>query len=163
MTRRLSLIFVAVSVIAALAGCGGGTKQVTATSSRSTGDAVSPPQLIARADAICQRLNVQFAAHKPASQAIAEIARVAPRRAIAEQRVVTELSDLTVPASVARAWRAIIADRRGLAAQLAQIGRDASNGNAAGVRALSASKERLHNDLQATAERAGFTSCSQVG
>ena len=119
--------------------------------------------MIAGADAICGRLNAKFAAGKATSLRVREIARLAPSRAALERTTATELSKLTPPASIASDWRQIIAYRKTLAEELVKLGQDAKLNDAAGIRALAASKKRVHGQLLSTATRDGFKDCSRVG
>ncbi|HEY2142002.1 MAG TPA: hypothetical protein VGG98_08080 [Solirubrobacteraceae bacterium] len=119
--------------------------------------------MIARADAICRRLNAELAASKPASQGVHEIARVAPRRAALEQAAVSELSKLMPPAKIAREWQRVVAYRRTLAQELVKAAQFARANDIAAIRSLATSKARGHKELNAIAIRAGFTDCARIG
>lgn len=175
--------FVLVAAALAAGGCSGGTSETKSsqTSSNGSGQALSssharpagsPPssaegsparsQLIARADTICKRLDTKLAAISPANLSMREIARFAPPRAALEQAAVMELSKLAPPASIARDWQQLIAYRRTLMEELFELGRDAKANDAAGIRALSASKKLVHQKLLTVATRDGFKYCSAV-
>lgn len=120
-------------------------------------------RFVAKADAICQRLNTQFAASKPNGQDVSEIARIAPERTALEEQTVVELSHLVPPPTVAVAFRKIVADRRTLAQELAQLGDAAKRKDTKELNRLTASKLRMHTQLHSTASTAGFESCGLVG
>lgn len=120
-------------------------------------------RFVAQADAICQRLNAQFAASKPNSQDVSEIARIAPERTALEEQTVVELSHLEPPPAVAVAFRKIVADRRTLAQELAQLGDAAKRKDTKELNRLAASKLRMHSQLHGVASTAGFESCGLVG
>jgi len=168
----LALVVVAVSA----GGCGGGshtassTVPANATASTASNAAASRPpgsdpglrQFIAEADPICRRLDSELAAAEPKSLALAEVARLAPRRAALELAAVTGLGRLAVPAAIARDWRQIVAYRRTLADELLELGQKAKANDAAAIDGLAASKKRVHERLLATASRDGFKYCSRV-
>jgi hypothetical protein len=108
-------------------------------------------------------MNNEFAAAEPKSQSIGETARITPHRAALEQRVVAELGKLPPPATIARQLRRIIAERRTLAQELSEVGRDAKARDTTAVRKLAASKAKLHHEVRAFATAAGFKFCGRVG
>jgi hypothetical protein len=168
MRNRLSAVVLVAATLAA-GGCGDGSSQTPASgATRSSGSLpsggpLSRSELIARADAICLRLNNELAATAAKSVGMREIARVSPRHAALEQTAVMELSKLTPPASIARDWRQIVAYRQTLAEELALLGRYAKVKNARSVRALAVSKKHLHRQLTTVATRDGFKRCSRLG
>lgn len=155
----MSLVLVAAALAAG--GCGGGSSD--ARSAGPLPDGSPRSQLIARADAICRRLNAQIKANKQSSLRLNEIARFAPRNAALEATALKELSKLTPPASIARDWHQVIAYRRTLMEELVKLGRYAKANNARAIHKLAASKKRVHQKLLATATRNGFKDCPQIG
>lgn len=119
--------------------------------------------VIAQANQICRQLNIEFAADKPANSGVTELVRVAPHRAILEARVVRQLSKLTPPPSMARAWRQILSYRQTLAQELSQLVHYARADNVSGIRALAVSKERNHKLLSALAHRHQLKDCARIG
>ncbi len=157
-------LLILLAVVISATGCGGGTSSDRSSgSSRAAATVLSKEQLVAKADAICQRMNNEFAADEPKSQDVAETARLTPQRAVLEQRVVAELSELKPPATIAGQLRRIISARRTLAQELAEVGRDAKNNDTAAVRKLATSKAKLHHELRTFATNAGFNVCGRVG
>src|SRR5665811_446099 len=156
-----------------VAGCGGGSSNApgsgaTVSAAASTQAASGQPtvtaddaRLIASADGICRRFNAQLTGESRAQTS--DIARTAPRNAAIESRAVGELSKLTPPASLASDWSQILAYRRTLAQELVVLAQDARAGNAAGMRALAASKKKVRNELSRLAARDGFKDCTSVG
>jgi hypothetical protein len=116
--------------------------------------------LIAQADPICRRLNVELAAASRASHVA--IATSALRHAALERAAVAELSKLTPPASLANDWRQIIKYRRTLAEELVKLGGYAKANDTQKVKALAVSKTRVHKKLFEIAKRDGFEHCSRV-
>jgi hypothetical protein len=162
-TRGLPLPAVALVLAVTLSGCGsgggGGTRAGHVSSAPSS---ASQPQMIAQANAVCARLNRQFEAHRPASSAIAEIARVAPRRALLEEQAVRELRKLAPPAALAHDWQQVLADRQTLALELAKLGHAATVGDARQIHALAGTKDRVHEELRLLATRDGFAECAKT-
>jgi hypothetical protein len=160
---RTSLLALLVVTISA-AGCGEGRSNDRSTESTNPANVtLSKEQLIAKADAICRRMNDEFAADEPRDQGVTETARITPHRAVLEQRVVSELDELKPPRAFAGQLQRVISTRRTLAEELAAVGRDAKAGDTAAVRKLAASKAKLHHELRAFATAAGFKVCGRVG
>lgn len=156
------MVLTSIVVVGFAAGCGGGTSRSTGPA-RSTAVALPKGQVIAKADAICQRMNSEFAADEPKNLGIAETARITPHRAVLEQRVVSELGSLKPGSEFAAQLQRVISVRKTLADELAEVGTDAKNGDAAAVRKLAVSKAKRHHELRAFATSAGFKVCGQVG
>ena len=157
--RSLSILTAAMLLTA---GCGGGGS--TAPSTHGSPAPNSSQRLfVSQAEGICRRLNAEFAAHKPANQGLGEILRLAPGRAVAEKRVVAELSRLAPPGSMAASMREIIALRRTLASELAKLAAAAKAKDQAAINALARSKEAAHKKLSLSAGAAGITACAQTG
>ncbi len=119
--------------------------------------------MVEQANEVCRRLNTEFAEDKPKSASFAEIARIVPHRVTLEARAVRDLSRLTPPASMAHAWRQIIAYRQILATELVQLVRYARARDAAGIKALTLSKAGIHKKLAALALGHGLPDCSRTG
>jgi hypothetical protein len=171
LTPVLTAVAVAVALALAAAGCGGsgsgdasGSAGGSGTTGGSAGTGSSRAGLVAAADAICRRVNNELAASQKQQKNLEpkEIVRFAPRNAALELKALVELHKLTPPASVAAQWGQILAYKRALAKELAQLGRDASSNDSAGIEALATSKRALHAKLLATASRLGFKECAQT-
>jgi hypothetical protein len=156
-------------------GCGGSsatagsssTSVGTTSAQRSDpsrgGGAVAGSTQLAVAEAICNRVNTSIAASKPANASLPEIARIVPRNAAIERRAAAELTKLRPPASIARDWRLVLGYRRTLAAELGTLVSDARRQDLAAIKVLSAAKRRVHQELLATASRAGLKECGRAG
>lgn len=117
--------------------------------------------MIAKADAICRRVNSQLAAAPP-GVAASQIARSAPRNAALELRAVTDLNKLTPPPALAGDWQQMIAYRQTLADDLLKLAHYAQSNDARSMQALALSKKRVHQKLSKLATRDGFKDCSQL-
>jgi hypothetical protein len=157
----------------AAAGCGGSsTPKPTGTAANGAATNTPVPhthvpgdpsasRVIAKADAICRRVNSELTAAPPGF-AISQIARSAPRNAALEERAIAELSRIRPPAVLARDWRSIIGYRRILAQELLKLVRYAKANDARAIQTLAASKKRVHQKLSALATRDGFKDCSHL-
>lgn len=161
MDKRIQLA-IATGAVLVVSGCGGSGTHLP-SSSRLVAKAASTSSAAEQAQAICERLNSEFAAHRPVSQSISEIARVAPGRVSGERRAIEELSALKPPTSLASGMREVIAYRTKLADELADLVHDARVNDAAAIDALAKSKAQTHETLQARAKAAGLPACSLSG
>jgi hypothetical protein len=158
----------ALAVALSFVGCGGESNSsiVAHATQQATGPKgveLSKSQLIEKADLICRRMNVEFAAHEPRSQSIDESARIVPHRVSVEQRVLAELRQLVPPSSIASDLQRVIAFRNTLARELAELAQVAERRDTAEFHRLAASKARVHSELLAAADGAGFKQCGQTG
>jgi hypothetical protein len=171
MKRRLRalgcLLLVATALLAA--GCGSGSKTTparlatSATSTQPSTPVGSSARFIARADHICAQVNEAIEKVRSKSASTREIERVVPQHEALEQAAARTLSDLTPPSAIAGRWRAMLAYRRRLAGELLELLKVAKRQDAAGIRAIAASKLATHKSLLKTAIQAGFKSCGRVG
>jgi len=160
-----------VAAVALAAGCGGqGKTQQTKSASvprssepRTAHESAAAARLIAKADAICKRLNNKLAATASTGSEARQLARSAPRHAAQERRAVAELRTLTPPASLAADWTQMIAYRQTLLEELVELARYAKANNARAIQSLGASKKRVHQKLKELARRDGFKDCSIIG
>jgi hypothetical protein len=171
MKPSLALALLATGLAAT--GCGGTGATGSSTSGRETTGgtsqsrrptaALTKSQLIEKADTICQRMNAEFAAHEPRSDSIAESARIVPHRVLIEQRVLAELGRLAPPSAIAPDLHRIIAFRKTLALELAELAQVAERRDTARFHKLATSKARVHSELLAAAKGTGFKECGQTG
>jgi hypothetical protein len=152
----------ALAILATLVatGCGSSSKAEPRGSSGPPSESAAAARLIAQADPICRRLNVELAAAARASHVA--IATSALRNAVLERTAVAQLSKLTPPASLAQDWRQILRYRRTLAEELVKLGGYAKANDAQAIKALAVSKKRVHKKLFEIARRDGFEHCSRV-
>lgn len=170
--KRWVAALIAASMLAA-AGCGGSSAPKptgTAANRAATNTAAahrrvpgdpSASRVIAKADAICRRVNGELTAAPPGF-AISQIARSAPRNAALEERAIAELNRIRPPAALARDWRQIIAYRQILAQELLKLVRYAKANDARAIQTLAASKKRVHQELSRLAARDGFKDCARL-
>lgn len=154
------------------AGSGGSSQSAVSTQQSPASHTVSAPaagppaanaKLIAEAEPICAALNTALATAAPVGLDARKIAAGAPAHVLLERRAVEELSRLRAPAAMAGDWRQIIAYRRTLASELAQLARVAKAGDSASIGALAVSKRKVRLQLLGLATRDGFTACTRVG
>jgi hypothetical protein len=171
---RLRRRAVASAVVLALTvtGCG--------SNSHSGGDAGGPAALgaasqavkpaqtaeaasfIKKADTICKKLDNVLDIVLPKSNSLHEVANLAPGRAELEQRAVTKLRHLRVPAGLSAPWHEMLQLRATLARELVAYGRAAAKRDKATLTALTKSKARVHQRLARVGHAAGFNECSEV-
>jgi hypothetical protein len=146
------------------AGCGGGaaSKAVDGQHASDKVSATRSSSVIARAEAICAREIAAFKADAPKDATTAELIRHTPRRVAEETRVVSELSGLAIPAASASGWREVLAARRALARELAELGAAARRDDRAAIARLEKSKASEHQVLLAAARRVGLEQCGQT-
>jgi hypothetical protein len=150
-----------VIAVVALGACGG-AGSTRAVKSSTSDSSTATTLFIARADAICQRLDAELAAGEPKHLSVRQLASRAPLHAALEQKAVVSLGKLAPPSSLAGDWRQILSLREGLAQALAEVGRDARRGDQPGIQAVATSKKRLHAALFGLASHDGFRYCSQA-
>jgi hypothetical protein len=167
-------------LVLSVAGCGGGSSSPAASSSTGNttsrtaptttagkttaapGDEQPKARVIAQADGICKRLNVELEASFPKRQSRTEVLRVVPRNVISEQKALSELNKLAPPASFAAEWRRMLGYRQALATELAKFLQSERSNDQVAVKALNSAKRRAHAALQATA-KSGFEDCAKLG
>ena len=165
MFRHLPASFVAIAVALTGPGCGASVdsktalKPVKASTAPHSRDKVATSGFISAADSICNRLNIAIADPPGTVLNNANLAKLAPRHAALERKAVSELKRLVPPASMASDWLKILAYRRTLAKELAQLGVAAGANDAAAIKKLAASKGRVHNQLETLASHEGFRAC----
>ncbi len=187
--RRSAPLALMLVTAAALAGCGGGSgtsssstpaKAVASTAQTapsSTAPAAtaasqtasvpsaggSPKDLVANADAICGRINTEFADEHPNNATMPEVERVAARRAGAEEAALIELRRLRAPRALARPWQQILAYRLSRVQNLRALAEYAASSDERGMAKIVATGESLKRKLLAAASDAGFNACAEAG
>lgn len=152
-----------------LAGCGAGTSSpghstpTDASVGSSSSSAVGSEGLVAQADRICRKGNVQLARSSVKGKQAAEAADVIVDNERIERRVAGELAKLSPPAELAPALGRVVAYRRTLANQLGDFAVLARRKATASFPALAKKKLQAHKRLQEVASRAGFKDCAKIG
>src|ERR1700729_1019990 len=121
-TQLVALSLVAIA--SAIAGCGESSKATP----------LSKAELIAKADAVCAHVMVQY--HANGYTTTQSIVSRAPRVAAAEQTGVAELRKLTPPASMASDWQQIVENAQTIANDTAKLGQYAKENNLKAATAL---------------------------
>jgi len=153
----------AVAVLLALAfmlGCGAGRNASGQHGSTST---PADSQALAEAGSDCAWLNGALTTHIPAGLSRGSLARLVSENADLEKGVAAELDKLAVPASLRGTWKAMLADRRTLATELAEYASAKARGDESRAQALLRSKALLRRNLLETADAAGVARCAHVG
>jgi hypothetical protein len=163
-SRRWASCALGILALAA-AGCGGGS--ATTGSSQPLASSQSPAsspsaQLIARADAICQRRNAALDAVVLKSAKAAAVVRFAAQSAALERAALSELSQLQAPASMASGWQQLLSYTQKLLSDIVKLEAYAKHDDSRSVAALSHSTEATMRQLQVTATQAGFKDCSRL-
>jgi hypothetical protein len=117
-------------------------------------------ELIARADAICRRVNTLR--HSTTITSRADLARVLPPFAAYEQSALVNLTKLTPPASMKSDWNKIVANFRILAGDTEQVAEHAKSNTLSKVGSLSVALNHAGQRVSAVAARDGFKDCSQI-
>lgn len=119
-------------------------------------------QLIAKADAICRRVNARLSSANNTIKTQQDIARVAPKLSAFEQAALAEMSKLVPPAALAEDWKVIVTGAQTLADNTAKLGEYAGSNNLKAARTLIATSQKVQQRMLATAKRDGFKDCSQA-
>jgi hypothetical protein len=161
---RTYLTALAITALA-VTGCGASTKSSgtsgSITSSEAAEQTLTRPNLIAKADAVCHRVNMKRTSNKIGSQQ--EIAHSATELASYERHALTELNKLVPPAFLANDWRQILANRQTIADDTLAVGRDVNSNNVTAAHTLLSEIEQVQRRMFAIARRDGFNDCAQTG
>jgi hypothetical protein len=172
---RLAVAFVLAATTLAASGCGGSSKATSTpapatsaantTSSTATEASVKPSgkplsrsELIARADAICYRLNARRSATTIGRPQDYE--RVVPALASYELAAATEMGKLVPPASMAHDWQQIVAGSRTVAAATGRFHTYAEAKAGTLAHTIDLVLGKGIDELVHAAKRAGFKDCS---
>jgi hypothetical protein len=135
------------------------TPQASA-STTATAPALSRSQLIARADAICARVNTHLAHTTVHSSR--ELVQAAPGIAAFERSALAELKRLTPPVALSADWKTMLGGLE-LLAQATQKYGEYVGANQTGVATgFAQSVQERQRQVAAVAERDGFQSCGKI-
>lgn len=174
---RLAALALAATTLAA-SGCGGSSKTTSTSTAAATtapsstgststttaattaqhGKALTKAQLIAKADAVCKRIEVRL--HAQGAKTVSDVVRLAPQLAAYHQARAAELDRVTPPASLEADWKQIVAAMHTAAEDTVKFGEYTKANNAAGTQELQAAAIRLHQQTLAIAMRDGITKCA---
>jgi hypothetical protein len=156
LARRFLPLLPALLAAATLAGCGG--SQASAS-------------LAAKADPICEatvakreaaNASLTHGPSLPGPSALQALARTSPGLAIYESDAVSQLRKLDPPASLAGAWRSMLAELQQLANDTARLGALAKQGNLTAAKHVLAESRGTRARLISTATLDGLTPCGQA-
>jgi hypothetical protein len=180
-THRSVLASMTMGIVLVFAGCAGTSKKNTTVPSKTSdattmvtarttsisdgdpGKGLSQAQLVAHADPICKRLNLRLRAAKDEPKSKQDLARIAKRRATVENHALNELTQIVADRSIAAEWQQILANRRVLTEDLAQIATFAQANNTPDQNVAVNSAISSQRQMAATAKRMGFKDCVFVG
>lgn len=145
-----SASLVLAAVLFTTAGCGHTSNNASLTRS----------QLIAKADAICQRLQTTLESNNVGTSQ--DIGRVAPELASTERAALAELRKLTPPSELAGDWREILAGARSLAESTERLGEYARQNKYSSARRFIVSAEAVHHQMTAITTQDGFHDCTHA-
>jgi hypothetical protein len=163
MSHRLRLLVPIASVIAALmAGCGG-------SGAGHTGP-LTHAQLIAKATPICNasikkqsEAATQLRKTNASGEALLEaLAKSAPGLASSQSQSVSQLRELTPPASLAHDWQSLLAGLQRLAEGTAKIGANAKKKDLPAVEQAVSAGNATRSQLLNLASHDGFGTCGRA-
>ena len=171
----MTLAFAA--MVLSLTACGssstaGGAKTSTRSDASSTNAAPRSSSgasrsadagFVARANAICRKLNREIATNPAKNGSRRELLHVVPRNESSERVALKELSALAPAARAAGPWRQMLALRREAIAELGALVTATRHDDRAVSKTIIARKKRLHARLKAVATEAGLTECASLG
>jgi hypothetical protein len=171
-----------VATMLAASGCGGSSDSSKSSSKSSThAESIAssstialPPskpltraQLIAKADAICSRVNAKFASYASAKLPNGEnllsakgLAEATPQLVSAEQSALAELHKLTPPAELTSAWKQMLSGAQTIAVGTTRVGEYAKANNLGGATSVLQSVADAERQAYAAAKEAGLVDCT---
>jgi hypothetical protein len=164
-------------VVTFTTGCGHSSQTASTaahsstSSSRPAGDSnanpSTPKAAVAKfrtsASAICQTINGELESSKPSSTSVAELIRFTPRHVAIERAGLAKLEALQAPSSLSTTWQQMIGYRKQLLSQLAELAHDAQISDRARIKQLTASKLKLHTELQKAGAQLDSAACGKLG
>lgn len=174
---RMRIITVATMAAAlAVSGCGSGgsgkaaansntVKEVSATVTGTTSSSAPSPttlgrgEFVAKANAICKRVNTYLGAVNIRTRA--EYGTVLPELATHERVAFAELGKLAPPASLATAWKQLVTGGQALADDTTRLGEIIASHKSSASRALVDSANEIQKSMHGAARRAGVVQCAQ--
>jgi hypothetical protein len=153
LVMRLAGTSVAMVVLAS-AGCGGPATDTTSSARDTT---LNRAGLVAGAEAICKRLDMEYREYVYTTTA--SIARFAPRVAADEQIGVLEMRRLVPPASMVSDWNQLADIDEAIANDTDKLGEYAEEDNLKAAAPLYSAERRHHREALALATRDGFKAC----
>jgi hypothetical protein len=172
-SRRCIVTVLAVLAVLVSAGCGGNTASTGSTTSAAShktpavatsaaAKSRDGARLIARADAICRRLNSQVIASGGPHTA-EEIVRLVPKNAALERMANADLQRLGPPPALGRGWRAFLSFRRKLVTELDALVAAKRRNDARAAQIATTAKGILHGLMGSTATHLGVRDCAHIG
>jgi hypothetical protein len=174
--RRTSIATLAATgAVLAAAGCGGSSKSSSAgtgngtasnsttaadTTPKPTGPQLSRTQLIAKADAVCARVNKKrnsVSLSSPESY----MTLLSPFAAY-EKNAMAELARLNPPSSLKNNWEKFVRGDESVANTTSKLAQYAAEGNIKITQSLVIALNQTERQVTATAKHAGFVACASL-
>jgi hypothetical protein len=134
----------AVAVLVLLvAGCGGG---------------LSKDELVAKADAICKRVN-QRMAKEPDPKSAADLERLAKRTVAISNPAIRDMEALEPPDELKADFKKFIASLKQQLDLTKKIGAAAAKGDTAGIQKVGADAQKAENEYRRLTGKIGFKEC----
>jgi hypothetical protein len=134
----------AVAVLVLLvAGCGGG---------------LSKDELVAKADAICKRVN-QRMAKEPDPKSAADLERLAKRTVAISNPAIHDMEALEPPSELKADFTKFIASLKQQLELTKKIGAAAAEGDTAGIQKVGADAQKAENEYRRLTGKIGFKEC----
>jgi hypothetical protein len=122
------------------------------------GDQLSRDELIARGDAVCDRVN-RAIAREPEPRTTRELERLARRTVTLSDPAIADLEELEPPDELAGSYEEFIASLKRQRNLAAEVGKAARDGDVGQVQELTASAGRLQEEYRRLTRRIGFKEC----
>jgi hypothetical protein len=134
---------VAVLLIGSVAGCGGG---------------LSKGELVAKADAICARVNKQIA-REPEPRSARDLQRLASRTVEISDPAIEEMAALEPPDELEADFGKFVASLKKQRDLTKQIGEAAGEGDTAKIQQVGADAQKAQAEYQRLSNKIGFKEC----
>ncbi len=150
MPRKHLVALVLAATTLAASGCGESSKSTELTQA----------ELIAKADAICTHLHIQF--HEHGIKTDQDFARYVPLLGVHEQAATAQLRKLVPPNSMASDWKRILDGTQTAANDTTKLGQYAKEHSSQPTASLLATGQQAQQEVAAIAQRDGFKDCART-
>jgi hypothetical protein len=175
--KRMVALALAMTTLT-VAGCGGSSAKSSSTGTKTSathstitqpstvpaeapgGRRLTRAELVAKADAVCRRLNKKAGSMSISS--LQDIVRLAPRVSGYYRMAFAELRRLAPPVAMASDWRAIVTDIQPLAGEIMVWAGYARDNDPASVAKVEGNVKAIQQHRFAIARRDGFRDCGEL-
>jgi hypothetical protein len=120
----------------------------------------SRADFVKRANAICKRVNDQIATAGQA-RTVADVQRIGPAIIAAEQRGLTDLRRLPVPASLARDWQRLQSDLAQITVNAGRLLSAANSHDSSTTQTVANASQQIQTEITTIATRDGLGECGK--